>query len=310
MKKSLCVLIPCHNEEGNIQTLLQRLLSVFEQIEDYSCSVCLVDDGSQDDTQSRIRAAAEEHAEVKYIFFTRNFSHQNALIAGFHQIESDVIITMDADLQHAPEDIPRFLDAHARGYEIVNGIRQKNGGQLNPKVLFSKLFYKLINRISDIELEPNSPDFRLYGSKVLQQIRQYNEADLFLRGYVSWLGFSSTNIVYEEADRHSGKSSYNFTKMIQFGINGITSMTSKPLQWISLIGLFITAIPIIYMIYVLYQWLFHPETLVVGWVSIVMLLTFLQGMTFLFLGIIASYLSQIYNETKKRPNYIINSKKL
>lgn len=309
-KAKLCVLCPCYNEAKNLAPLLERIEVIFNQLApNYNCQVLLVDDGSKDNSREEIKKLSKSYSFLSYIFFTRNFSHQNALIAGLHESNADILITMDADLQQPPEYIPNFLEAHQKGFEIVNGVR-KETKKFSLKYFFSKRFYSLVNRLSDIQLEVNSPDFRLYGSKIIAEIKKYNESDLFLRGYVSWLGFSHTSIEYEQDERLYGKSSYSISKMLSFAINGITSMTSKPLRWISYMGVFITAVPTLYMLYSVYQLIFNPNSLVVGWLSLIMLLTFFQGITFLFLGIIAAYLSQIYNESKKRPNYIISEKKL
>lgn len=304
--KRIDILCPCYNEFENLDLLAKEIAKIRAHLASkYDCQLLLIDDGSSDGSQELIQNLTQNYDFISYIFFTRNFSHQNALLAGIHYSKADIIITMDADLQHPPAYIPQFIEKFELGFEIVNGVRKNTVNKFSLKILFSRLFYKIINRISDIHLEINSPDFRLYGSKVLKVLKNYNEKDLFLRGYVSWLGFSHCELNYEQAERHKGKSKYSFVKMMRLAVNGITSMTSKPLQWISFAGITMTFIPIIYGIYLLSLLLFHKGELVVGWLSIVMLLVFFQGTTFMFLGIMASYLSQIYNESKNRPNYII-----
>jgi glycosyltransferase involved in cell wall biosynthesis len=309
MKKQVCIICPCHNEEKNLDLLVQSIKKISDTLSLYQINLLLVDDGSSDDTVTKIKKLAQENDFLKYIILTRNFSHQNALLAGLHKTKSDIVITMDADLQHPPKYIPNFLELHEKGFEIVNAIRKLNKG-FSFKQLSSKLFYKFINSMSDIRLEANAPDFRLYGPKILAEIRKYNEKDLFLRGYVNWLGFSHTSFFYEQAARNAGETSYTFTKMLKFAINGITSMSAKPLKWIAVSGLALISIPVCYSIYLLFLYFVHPEKLVAGWLSLIMFIVFFQGITFLFLGIIAAYLSQIYNESKNRPNYIIDESNL
>lgn len=308
--QSLLILVPCFNEIESIDALVSEVKRVMTPLSNrYQWQLLLVDDGSQDGTVERIKALAAENDFIRYIRFTRNFSHQSALLAGLHHSRTDIVITMDADLQQPPRYIPEFLELHNKGFEIVSGKRKTKPGWSIKKAT-SRLFYALMNRISETPLEPDTPDFRLYGPKILNVIRSYNEHDLFLRGYVQWLGFSQTTLEYEQADRVAGTSKYSWKKMFSFAINGVTSMTAKPLRWISSVGLFLMMVPLLYGAYVVYLYIVHPEVLVSGWLSIVMLLIFFQGITFLFLGIIAAYLSQIYNETKGRPNYVIDEKKI
>ena len=306
-QQKLYIIIPCFNEIENLAPLCEALDKEIEKIKGpYIANILFVDDGSKDGTDEKIKEITAKNKNYHFIRFTRNFSHQNALLAGIHEVNADIIITMDADLQQSPEYIHTFLEYYEKGYQVVNAKRKLS--KFSIKYLVSKLFYKFINAISDIKIEAESPDFRLYGPKIIKEIKSYNEKDLFLRGYVSWLGFSNISFIYDQKKRIHGKSSYNLSKMIALAVNGITSMTAKPLKWISVFGILLTLLPLAYSIYVVIVKIINPESIVTGWLSIVMLLTFFQGITFLFLGIIASYLSQIYNETKNRPNYIIQEK--
>jgi glycosyltransferase involved in cell wall biosynthesis len=298
----ITVIIPAYNEAGNIEPITRR---ISEQLKTSgSFEILFVDDGSTDTTLEEIKRMAKNENRVKYISFSRNFGHQKALKAGLDHANGDCTITMDADLQHPPELIKTLLDNWKEGYDVVYTVRKDTEDIGWMKKFASAMFYKIVNRISDVDIPLGAADFRLLDKKVVSELKQFKENWLFIRGLVSWLGFKQVGIEYHAEKRHTGRSKYSLSKMVSFSIQGITSFSILPLRVSIIFGLLISMGAFVYAVYALYA-KYIMKVAIVGWTSILISVLFLGGIQLIFLGVIGEYLGKMFIETKNRPNYII-----
>lgn len=306
--KKISIVIPAHNEEDNVGLIHQRLRDVFRPLENYHFELIFVNDGSRDQTQAKIEALSAQFEEVKFIEFSRNFGHQPAVKAGLDLSDGNAVISMDADLQHPPELIPDLIKKWEEGFDIVYTIRTYPKQISAFKRKTSALFYRFISGISDVNLrEGGGSDFRLMDSSVVDVVRTMNEADIFLRGLSSWMGFKQTGIRFTAGERISGESSYDLQKMMRFAFTGITAFSVKPLYLAAYLGFIFSALAVVgYGIYVIHSFL--SETEISGWASLIMTVVFFGGLQLIILGIIGIYLGKIFKQVKERPNYIIRSK--
>jgi len=277
----ITVVIPCYNEATCLNELYSRLITATDDTK-YTYEYIFVDDGSTDDTLHCLAEITKVDSRIRLIELSRNFGHQAALYAGLHFAEGEAVITMDADLQHPPELIPKLLEQWRGGYDVVYTVREYDNDIPLAKKLSSKFFYKAINLLSKTDIHEHSSDFRLMDRIVVNEIINLKENTKFLRGLICWIGFKQAPIYYKADRRFSGKSSYSFSKMFRFF--SFTSFT--------------------YGLYALYTKLF-TENALPGWASIVVPLMFISGVQLISLGVIGEYLSRVYNETKARPNYIV-----
>ena len=306
--KKISIVIPAFNEEGNLCEIRKKINDVFTSLQNYSYEIIFINDGSRDNTQTTIEDLAIKFPEVKFIEFSRNFGHQNAVKAGMDNADGNAVITMDADLQHPPELIPELINKWEQGYDVVYTIRKYSDKISFFKRVTSSLFYSFLLKISDFELvKKGAADFRLLDRNVNDVIKEFNENDLFLRGLTGWIGFKQTGVEYTAKDRFSGKSNYNLKKMFSLAFSGITSFSTKPLYLAAYIGFAFTILSLlVYGIYVIYS--FVIGTHISGWASLIMTVVFFGGMQLIMMGIIGMYLGKIFKQVKDRPNYIIRSK--
>lgn len=306
--KKISIVIPAHNEEGNIFLIHQRIKKVFSELQNYHFEIIFVNDGSRDQTQAKIEELATQFEEVKFIEFSRNFGHQPAVKAGIDRSNANAVISMDADLQHPPELIPDMIKKWEEGFDIVYTIRTYPKEISAFKRKTSSLYYKFLSKISDVNLrEGGGSDFRLMDSSVVDVVRNMNESDIFLRGLSNWMGFRQTGIHFTASERAFGESSYNLQKMMRFAFTGITAFSVKPLYLAAYLGFIFSAIAVLgYGIYVIHS--FVSGTEISGWASLIMTVVFFGGIQLIILGIIGIYLGKIFKQVKERPNYIIRSK--
>lgn len=306
--KKISVVIPAHNEEGNISLIYQRIKEVFSKLENYRFEIIFVNDGSRDNTQKVIEDLAQNHEEVKYIEFSRNFGHQPAVKAGMDCSTGNAMISMDADLQHPPELIPELIKKWEEGFDIVFTIRTYPKQISAFKRKTSSMYYKFLTRISDVNLsEGGGSDFRLMDASVVDVVRNMNEADIFLRGLSNWMGFRRVGIPFTAGERASGESSYDLKKMMRFAFTGITAFSVKPLYLAAYLGFIFSAIAAVgYGTYVIHSFIAGTE--ISGWASLIMTVVFFGGVQLIIMGIMGIYLGKIFKQVKERPNYIIRSK--
>ena len=307
MQTKLEIILPAHNEEGNILPMYQEIVSALAST-NYQYTILYVDDGSTDKTLYQIKDLAMQDTRVKYIEFSRNFGHQNAIKAGLDASFADVIIMMDCDLQHPPNLITELLNKYEQGYDIVRTNRVANETASFIKRKTSNLFYKFLNHLSDIKLEPGSADFRLISGKAIEQLKLFNEFDLFYRGLIKWIGFKQISLEYHPEQRLSGQTKYTYKKMISFGLKGFTSFSTKPLYFAAYLGLIFSLSSTLSVPYIIHA--FYTGTQVPGWASVIATIVFFGGLNLMILGIIGIYLSKLFTQSKNRPHYIIKESNL
>ncbi len=301
----LSIVIPLFNEEENIQALYDALMETLGQM-NVSYEVILSDDGSRDKSFELVKKLHEINPSFTGISLSRNFGHQVALTAGMQHARGEVIVTMDADLQHPPATIPVLLEYYKQGYDIVN-TRRIDSKEIGKFKKFSSLmFYRMINKISDVPITESSSDFRLMSRRALDAFLQFSERDRFTRGLVSWMGFRQALVDYLCPPRFAGQSKYTLKKMIRFATDGITAFSSRPLRMSSYLGLIVFCLGVLYAISVVVQ--YYRGTTVQGWASMLITVLLLGGVQLLSLGIIGEYLARIFNESKSRPLYFIKDK--
>jgi len=314
MKPILYIVIPCYNEEEVLPITkdlflnkLKELISK-EKISD-SSRVMFVNDGSKDSTWEIIKKLALEDEHFIGITQSRNRGHQNALLAGLFEAKehADMIISMDADLQDDIDVIDKFVDEYYNGSQIVYGVRKSRKTDTFFKRTTAIAFYKLM-RMMGVELVYNHADYRLMSKRAVEELEQYKEVNLFLRGLVPLIGFESSVVEYDRGKRYAGESKYPLKKMIFFAIDGITSTSVKPIRMITALGFITAFISVIFLIYVIIGHLIGHTVL--GWTTIIVLVCLFGGMQIMCIGIVGEYVGKIYLETKKRPRYIVEEKKL
>ncbi|ATA90110.1 glycosyltransferase [Capnocytophaga stomatis] len=309
-KKKIEIVIPCYNENENIFALYHAIEAVFtrELIEKYDYSLIFVNDGSSDDTLNQLEKLHSQKENVKYLSFSRNFGHQLAVKAGLDHAFGDAVISMDADLQHPPELIPKLVKEWEEGNQVVATIRTYPNDISRKKKKTSQYFYKMLDVISDVKIQEGSADFRLLDKSVVEVIRSMEENEPFLRGIVPWVGFRQTYIPYVAQRRFSGETKYTVKKMLHLALVGVTAFSVKPLYLAVYLGFTFSLLSLLYIPYVI--WSFVSGTEISGWASLIMTVVFFGGLQLIILGIIGIYVGKIFKQTKSRPNYIISEKKL
>lgn len=304
MKKLVSIVIPAYNEADNIPVIAESIKNVFSGI-NYNYELILVDDGSNDHTLEKIKQYAQGALNIFFVEFSKNFGHQLAVKAGMDHAYGDCVISMDCDMQHPPELMPEMLKKWEEGFEVVYTIREEDKKLSKGKRSSSNLFYKILNSLSDIELEPGVADFRLLDQKVVNVFRNFHENEPFLRGLVKWLGFKQYAIKYHPAERFSGTSKYTVKKMFRLALHGVTSFSIKPLYSAVYLGFILSLASILYIPYIIYAFVNNVE--VSGWASVIMTIVFFGGLQLIILGIIGIYVGKMFMQSKNRPNYIIRS---
>lgn len=299
----ISIVIPVLNEAENIPLLLDQLNGVTKKLP-YRFEFIFVDDGSKDSTYHIIQSVQKKDARVKALSLSRNFGHQAALTAGLNHAQGKAVITMDGDLQHPPALIPALLEQWKTGNDIVFTVREETADESFLKKLASRLFYRVINSFSETPVEPFAADFRLLDRKVVDSLKTIEERDRFLRGLISWVGFSSVGVNYKADARIAGTSKYTIKKMIRLALDGIISFSAAPLHLVTYMGMIVSFFSFLYGAYSLYAFFFTDRT-IPGWTSILVAVLFLGGAQLISIGVLGEYLIRVYNESKGRPLYII-----
>lgn len=302
MSTSISLVIPCLNEQENVPALFERIRAELQGRESFE--VIFVDDGSTDRTLEVLRDLASKHPELRYVSLSRNFGHQQALKAGLDRASGDCVIMMDADLQHPPALLRQLIDTWRQGFDIVYTVRQANLQLPLFKRLSSRLFYKLINHLTEHPIEEGAADFRLIDRRVASIIASMNDPFLFLRGLIPWLGFKQCSIAYNPDARFSGTTKYSLMRMARLALHGVTSFSVRPLRMATFFGVLISLVAFAYLIYALLAFFFFDISLP-GWSSIVSSILLLGGIQLIMLGIIGEYLGMLYVQSKQRPTYIV-----
>ncbi len=274
-RKSISIVVPVYNEEKNIHFLLQSIDQALQKLKEYTNEVIFVDDGSTDNTFSLLQEEAGRAQNVFYIRLSRNFGHQNALKAGIDLASGACILSMDGDGQHPPSMIPQLVQKWEDGFDVVYTRRIATADNRPTKKVSSSRFYKLLNRLSDVEVEEGTADFRLLDERVAAVIRRTQEYELFLRGMVKWVGFRQYAIDYAAPERYAGKTKYTAKKMVSFGLKGITAFSIRPLYFATYLGLAFALGAVLYLPYILYS--YFTGNAVSGWASLIATIVFFSA---------------------------------
>ena len=284
------------------------MTSVLQNIENYDYEIICINDGSRDKTLSILENLAIRDKRLKVLSFSRNFGHQCAVTAGLKYVTGDAIVIIDADLQDPPELIPEMLKLWEAGNDVIYGKRKTRDGESVFKLFTAKIFYKTLNALSDVEIPKDTGDFRLVDRKVVDTINSLPEHNKFLRGLFSWVGYKQIPFQYERKERFAGKTKYPLKKMLKLASDGIISFSTKPLKIVGGLGILSIVISFILLIYALISYIFKLNNLSAGWTSLMLGITFFAGVQLLSLWIMSEYIARIYDESKNRPQYIIEKK--
>jgi polyisoprenyl-phosphate glycosyltransferase len=307
-KPTICILTAAYNEGESIRFFYDSVKKVVDKMP-YNFSFCFVNDGSADNTIDIIKSISDEDKTVKYISFSRNFGQQIALKAGIDSIETDAIIMMDSDLQHSPDLIPELISIwQTQKVNMVNTIREEDEELSWFKKASSRWFYKIINRLSDLQLEPGQADFRLIDKQVAITLKNSKEHDVFLRGMMQWIGYKQATLHYKAQKRFAGSSKYTFSKMLSLALAGITSFSVKPLYTAIYIGFAFAGLAFLYLPYVIYSLI--TGTAIHGWSSVLITIAFFGGLNLIIMGVLGIYIGKILIQNKQRPLYIIQEENL
>ncbi|MBT0957185.1 glycosyltransferase family 2 protein [Alphaproteobacteria bacterium KMM 3653] len=304
---SMAIVVPCHNEQEVLPQLFRRLEKLEADLLEREAiggpmALILVDDGSTDRTWEAIEAA-NTSLLVTGIRLSRNHGHQHALFAGLMKADADVVVSMDADLQDDPDAVIGMLEAYDNGAEVVYGVRGSRRKDTWFKRWSAQKYYALLSTMG-VDLIPDHADFRLMSRKALDALSEFGETNLFLRGLVRQVGFTSATVTYDRAERAAGESKYPLHKMIALALEGITSFSVRPLRLITLLGFAIASLAFLFTFYSIFAWMFGKT--VPGWTSTVVPIYMLGGVHLVALGVIGEYVGKIYQETKGRPRFIID----
>ncbi len=298
------VAIPLYNEEQNIAELLQRVGAVLDGIPGGPHELVLVDDGSSDRTRMLIEEAARSDARVVAVSLSRNFGHQPALSAALDHATGDVVVLADGDLQDPPEEIPRFLEAHAQGYDVVYAKREHRKEALWLRFCYWA-YYRFLARVAKPTLPLDAGDFSLLSRRVVEEIRRAPERQRYLRGLRAWAGFRQLALPVERQGRHAGKSKYSFWRLVELGLDGIFSFSIVPIRAAAILGSGAALLAVLFAVYAIYAKIFlsrSPE----GFTALLVVGVFLAGVLLFFLGVIGEYVGRIYQEVKARPIYVVD----
>lgn len=306
--KKISVVIPMYYEEEVAQECYNRTSKVLQNLNKYEYEIIFVNDGSKDKTLEILEDIAKQDNNVKIISLSRNFGHQAAVTCGLRYTTGDAVVIMDADMQDPPEVIDEMIKLWEDGNEVIYAKRKIRKGETAFKLFTAKMFYKVLNGLSDVDIPKDTGDFRLADRKVIDVINSLPEHNKFLRGLFSWVGFKQTPLEYERNERFAGKTKYPLKKMLKLASDGITSFSTKPLKILGILGMISVSISIIILIYTLISYIFNLNQLTAGWTSLMVTITFLGGMQLLSIWLISEYIGKIYDESKGRPEYIIDKK--
>jgi len=299
----ISVVLPAHNEAGNIAPMAAMLAGLLQPLGRYE--IVFVDDGSSDGTLAAIHTAADANQAIRYVSFTRNFGHQEALRAGLRHSRGDAVVVMDADFEHPPELIPDLVAAWREGAKVVATRREDGEADLPAmKSVTSRLFYRLLDAIGDVRIEPGSSDYMLLDRSVVDVINELGDQDVFLRGTVRWFGYPTATVAFSRGARTYGESKYTLRRMVDLAVTGIAAHSVRPLRLAIWLALAFAAFGFLLLIYSVVSYLLVPQT-VTGWTSIISTIAILGAAQLLVLGIIGEYVGRILREARGRPTYIV-----
>lgn len=303
--KKVTILIPAYNEQEVIHQLYERLNKVMHSISNYEFELLFVNDGSRDDTIQVIKSLRAFDERISYVDLSRNFGKETAMIAGLDYATGDAVIILDADLQDPPELIPEMIKYWEEGYDDVFAKRRSRSGETWFKKWTANTFYKVLQKTTRIQIQKNTGDFRLLDRRCVEALKQLRETQRYTKGMFSWIGYQKKEILFDRDPRAAGETKWNYFKLFDLAIEGITSFTTVPLRMSALFGCVISFCAFVYMIWIISKTIVYGES-VQGYPSLMTIILFLGGIQLISLGIIGEYLGRIFNEAKHRPLYFVN----
>lgn len=304
MKKLITILIPAYNEEQVLPLLKDRLQALGKSLPKYNLEFLFINDGSRDGTMQFIRDWAEQDSRVSYVNFARNFGKEAGMIAGFDHIHSDAAVVIDADLQDPPELIPDMIKLWEQGYDDVYARRKSRDGETWLKKKTSEWYYKILQKSTRIPIQRDTGDFRLLSMRCVEALTTLRESERNTKALFSWIGYKKKEILYDRDPRAAGNTKWNYTKLIELALDGITSFTTAPLRIATLFGIIFSLIAFIYLAVIVIRGIMGVSGLP-GYSSMMAVILFLGGVQLLSLGIIGEYIGRIFKETKHRPLYLV-----
>jgi len=305
-KKKISLVIPIHNESGNLAQLYQQLQMTLSKLTHYEFEILFVNDGSHDNSLHMLQTLRQYDPRVHWISLSRNFGKEIALSAGLDFAEGDAVILMDADLQHPPDLIPSFLEAWESGVQVVYAQIQKRAHETPLKQYLTSFFYRLMGKISDISIPPHAGDFRLLDRRAVDSLKLLPEHHRYMKGLYAWIGFSQKAIPYIPHQRYSGKTNWSYHKLFGFAMEGITSFSTAPLRLATYLGFFSAGMAFLYAMYIVCKTLVFGDP-VKGYPTLIVIILLLGGIQLITLGILGEYVGRVFNEAKNRPLYLVQA---
>lgn len=303
-RKLVSILVPCYNEEAVLHEFYRRTVQVIDGMLRYDFQFMFVNDGSKDHTLDIMRELYGKDGRVSYVNLSRNFGKEIAMIAGIDYLTGDAAIIMDADLQDPPELIPEMISWWEKGYQDVSAKRRSRAGESFFKKWSSHAFYTILQKMSSVPMQRDVGDFRLLDKQCLNALRLMRESQRYTKGLFSWIGFEKKEVLFDREARAAGKTKWNYWKLMNLAIEGITSFTIAPLRASAFVGCVLALVAILYMLFIVIRTLICGED-VPGYPSLVSIILFIGGIQLFFLGIIGEYLGRVFNESKFRPLYLV-----
>ena len=302
--KTVTILIPAYNEQAVLAPLYKRLTTLANNNKKYNFEFLFINDGSTDNTLSIIKNYAKTDTRISYVNLSRNFGKEPAMLAGFDYTTGDATVIIDADLQDPPELIPKMISYWEDGYDDVYAKRRSREGESWFKKKSSSIFYKLLQKSTNVDIQVDTGDFRLLDKRAINALREIRESQRYTKGMFSWIGFKKKEITYDRDPRAAGETKWNYPKLVNLAIDGITSFTTAPLRIASFAGMIISLIAFFFIIVIIFKTTFFGDP-VAGWSSTMAVILFLGGVQLLSIGIIGEYVGRIFNEVKNRPVYFV-----
>ena len=306
MPRRISILVPCYNEQDSLPLFYDELNRIMTdaRLSGYEWEMLFVNDGSKDNTLAVLKLLREKDERVSYIDLSRNFGKEKAMLAGFDYVTGDFMIIMDADLQDPPSLIPEMVEWWEQGFDDVYAKRKTRGEESFIRKSFSLLFYRILQKMTKIEVLQNVGDFRLLDRSCINALKSLRESERYTKGMFCWIGFRKKELLFDRGDRVAGKSAWNFWSLLSLAIEGITSFTTSPLRISSIIGFIVSIAAFLYMIFIVVKTILYGDS-VQGFPTLICVILFLGGIQLISIGILGEYIARIFNESKRRPTYII-----
>lgn len=305
-KKTITILVPAYNEEDVLDMLYERLAGIMNSNRQYNFEVLFINDGSKDSTLNIIKTLRNRDSRICYVNLSRNYGKEIAMLAGLDYAKGDAVVIIDADLQDPPELIPEMIKYWEQGYDDVYAKRKSRKGETWLKKFTSKMYYRTLQSVTNIEIQKDTGDFRLLDRRCVEALKQIRESQRYTKGLFSWIGYNKKEILYDRDPRAAGKTKWNYKKLINLSIDGLTSFTTAPLRWSAVTGMLVSVCAFIYMVFIIVKTLMYGVD-APGYASLMTVILFMGGIQLIFLGIIGEYLGRAFSETKHRPIYFVDT---